>query len=183
MVAKVVRRDGPATPIKLAASNAYWRPEEVLWAPDSRAFLINGSENAYAGNAFLVFRVGANSVGVTEPTTVAQRDMLRTFPPCQAANREEEICKRLEEHPDFNMSALGWTRGSAAVVVFAEVPCSSAYGGIMCQVEGYEVDSATGKILTRWSAQEMKNEWQKAAGWAIRVPEPPEYGPPWRPTK
>ncbi len=174
--AQLVRGDGTTTPIELAVGNAFWRPEEVLWAPDSRSFLINGSENAYAGFALLVCRVETDAVEVSEPTGLAQRDMVRRFPPCRATNLDKRECARMEEHPQFNMSGLAWTRGGAALVVFAEVPCSSFYGGIMCQVEGYEVDSKTGKILTRWTAHEMKNDWQKAAAWDIRIPPAPDYG-------
>jgi hypothetical protein len=76
------------------------------------------------------------------------------------------------------MSGLKWSADSSAVYVFAEVPCSSSYGGIMCQVLGYELSVPTGRILKRLSAQKTKQEWGKFAAWKINVPDRPEYGPP-----
>ena len=73
-------------------------------------------------------------------------------------------------------SGLGWTEDSSAVYVFAEVPCSSSYGGIMCQVLGYELNVHSGRILKRLSAQQVKQEWAQFAAWDIRVPDPPKYG-------
>ncbi len=152
--------------------------EELLWAPDSKRFLVNGSECAYAGYYVRIYDTQGGHVAGRDITSAAQRDMVALFPPCKAAYRHDEDCKRIEKEPEYNMSGLAWTRGGAAVAVFAEVPCTSTYGGIMCQVEGYELDATTGKILQRLAARETKNEWQKAAAWDIRIPDPPEYGPP-----
>ena len=152
---------------------------ELLWAPDSNSFFINGGKSGYAGFFVLVYDLRSDHVEGRDITSEAQKDMVAIFPPCKAANRTEEDCKRIEQNLQYNMSGLAWTRGSAAIVVFAEVPCSSSYGGIMCQVEGYELDVATGRILRRLTAREMKKEWQKAAAWEIRIPDPPTYGPPW----
>jgi hypothetical protein len=101
--------------------------------------------------------------------------MVATFPPCRALNADDSNCKRMEADPDFNMSALTWTQSSSSIVVFAEVPCSSSYGGIMCQVQGYELDAKTGQIMKRMDVRELKRGWQSSAAWNIRIPEPPEY--------
>src|SRR5580692_4814066 len=44
-----------------------------------------------------------------------------------------------------NMSAVAWVPEKSAIFVMAEIPRSSSYGGIMCQVLGNSVPS--GKIL------------------------------------
>jgi hypothetical protein len=59
----------------------------------------------------------------------------------------------------------------------AEVPSSSSYGGIMGQVEGYEIDSVSGRILKRLSATQFKTLWQSEMAFTMRIPEPAAYGP------
>jgi hypothetical protein len=150
---------------------------EIVWSPDSQSFFANGGESAYAAFFVKVYTVNEQT-GVHELniTSLAQRDMLVTFPPCKAWNRDHDLCKQTEHNPEFNMSALGWTPDSKAIFVFAEVPCSSSYGGIMCQVRGYQIAVPNGRILQRLSAQQVKQQWQTMAAWLIRVPESPKYG-------
>src|SRR5579871_720045 len=136
-----------------------------------------GSENAYAGDAFVVVNLHDPNPEAREIAGAAQRDMVERFPPCKAANRDEGVCRRLEREPDFNMSGITWTRDSHAVIVMAEVPSSSSYGGIMGQVEGYELDSASGRILKRLSASVLKAHWQSEMAFTMTIPDPPIYGP------
>jgi hypothetical protein len=152
---------------------------ELLWAPDSKRFLINGSESVYSGFFVRAYELRSDHIEGRDFTAAAQRDMVATFPPCKAANRSEEDCKRIERDPQFNMSGLAWTRGGSAVVVIAEVPCSSSYGGIMCLVQGYELEVSTGRVLRRMASRELRKNWQSAMAWKMRIPEPPIYGSPW----
>ena len=152
-----------------------WRPQEVLWAPDSSAFLINGSESAYAGDGFVLYEIATAEPTTRRITAAVQKDMVKAFPPCRAAHLEAEDCRRIAGHPQFNMSAIGWTRNSRAVIVFAEVPCSGTFGGIMCQAMGYEIDVASGRILARMTAIEFKRRYQPQAAWDIRTPEEPTF--------
>jgi len=151
---------------------------ELLWAPNSNSFFVNGGTSAYAGFFVSVYLIEP-STGVRKETITgaAQKDMVSSFPPCKAWNRDENICGRIADDPEYNMSALAWTDDSSAVYVFAEVPCSSTYGGIMCQVLGYELSVPTGRILKRLSARATKEQWSKYTAWEIRIPEPPKYGP------
>ena len=177
-IALTVRRGGRVWEIALPmVVRGGWRPQELLWSSDGRQFIVNGSENAYAGDAFVVVNLHDQNPKAREITAGAQRDMVLRFPPCKAANREEDICRRVERHPDFNMSAITWARDSHAVVVMAEVPSSSSYGGIMGQVEGYEIDSASGRILKRLSATQLKAFWQSEMAFTMTIPEPAVYGP------
>jgi hypothetical protein len=177
-MALIVRHGGQVREIALPKTvRDGWRPQELLWSSDGRQFILNGSENAYAGNAFLVVNLHDRNPKAREITEAAQHDMVRRFPPCKAANREEEICRPVERHPHFNMSAITWTRDSRAVVVMAEVPSSSSYGGIMGQVEGYEIDSVSGRILKRLSATQFKARWQSKMAFTMTIPPPAVYGP------
>jgi hypothetical protein len=148
---------------------------EIVWSPDSHAFLLNGGETAIAGFFVKAYTIDEHA-GVHEHnvTASAQRDMVDAFPACKAAQHNDD-CKRIESDPEFNMSGLGWTADSKAIFVFAEVPCSSSYGGIMCQARGYEIDVASGQILQRLSAEQAKRNWQAMAAWSINVPNPPVY--------
>lgn len=149
---------------------------ELLWAPSSRMFLVNGSENSYSGFFVDVYQIGPSGVRKLTITGPAQRDMVKTFPPCKAWNRDEATCAGIASDPEFNMSGLAWTANSSAIRVFAEVPCDSLYGGIMCQIRGYELNALDGSILKRLSASQTKRQWGKYAAWNIRIPEPPKYG-------
>jgi hypothetical protein len=73
------------------------------------------------------------------------------------------------------MSGVDWVADSSAIVVMAEVPCSGGYGGIMCQVQGYEPEIPTGKIRERMAPRECKKLWQKSMAWNFHIPDPPEY--------
>jgi len=152
---------------------------EALWAPNSKSFLVNGGESAIAGFFVDVYQIlDSGRVSVRTVTNAAQRDMVRSFPPCRASHRIEKECAEYAHDPEYDMSGLGWSGDSSAVYVFAEVPCGSRYGGIMCQVLGYELSVPNGRILRRLSAKQAKQEWGTLAAWKIRIPEPPEYGPP-----
>lgn len=150
---------------------------EVLWSPDSKAFLVNGGTSAYAGFFVSVYLVSPNAVQKLHATDAVQADMVKTFPPCKALNRDERTCQEIASHPEFNISGLAWAKGSSAIIVMAEVPCSSSYGGIMCQVQGYQLEMPGGTIATRMTARELKARWQQSMVWTMRIPEPAEYGP------
>ena len=150
---------------------------ELLWAPNSSAFFVDGGTTAIAGFFAAVYQITPNGLHKENIMTAAQRDMVKSFPPCKAYNRDENICARIVNHPEYNMSGLAWTEDSSAIYIFAEVPCSSSYGGIMCQALGYEVSVPSGSILTRHSARQVKLRWGRYAAWDVHIPEPPKYGP------
>lgn len=150
---------------------------EIVWSPDSRAFFLNGEKTAYEGFFVKLYTIDEHGVvREHDVTSQAQRDMAETFPPCKAADHDDD-CKRTEENPRFNMSGLGFTPDSKIIFVYAEIPCIKEYGGIMCQTRGYEVDIASGQILQRLSAQQVQLHWQRMAAWDIEVPGPPRYDP------
>jgi len=177
--------DSVASGLEVVTANGYRHElplragaNELLWAPNSKSFFVNGGESGYAGFFIDVYQLmDSGRVVMRAVTNAAQKDMVSSFPPCKAWNRGEVECARVSRDPEYNMSGLGWSASSSSVYVFAEVPCSSSYGGIMCQVHGYELSVPDGRILRRLSAQETKKEWGALAAWKISVPEPPEYGP------
>jgi hypothetical protein len=146
-----------------------------VWAPDASAFVINGGESAIAGFDFVVVDIERVPMMPVRISAAAQRDMVATYPPCRARNLEPDDCRRITADPEFNMSAVAWTRGADAVIVFGEVPCSSRYGGIMCQVMGYELEVTTGQILSKMTPRELKRRFQSQMAWPMRVPDAPLY--------
>lgn len=150
---------------------------EVLWSPDSKSFLINGGLSSYSGFFLKVYRLHAGKLQIKDVTAAAQQDMVNSFPPCKAWNRDgNEECKRIAANPQFNMSGIGWSEDSSAIEVIAEVPCSSSYGGIMCQVKGYELKVSDGHILNSYAARNIPAAWKLNMAWKLRIPEAPKYG-------
>lgn len=168
---------------------------ELLWSPDSRAFFVSGGNGgAYWGNWVYVYVLNDSKLEPIDIAQKAQGDMLEEFPPCKAAypNGEDaggckktsrididvEKCLKQEADPNYspgyNMTGIDWDNAST-ILVMAEVPCSSSYGGIMCQVMGYELEVPTGRILKRIDARQLKRDWQKSMAWNFRIPEPPRY--------
>jgi hypothetical protein len=152
---------------------------ELLWAPNSRAFFVDGGTTAFAGFFVSVYQLMPRGIADKRiVTSDAQRDMVASFPPCKASNHDEAACHRIETDPEYNMSGVGWTDDSSAVNVVAEVPCSSSYGGIMCQVKGYEISVPDGRIQKRITASEVSQQWRDSMAWTMHIPDPPWYGPP-----
>lgn len=148
---------------------------EIVWSPDSHSFFLNGATLPSSGFFVKVYTIDDQTrIYEHDVTSSAQRDMVEAFPPCKAANHGDD-CKHIEDNPKYNMSGLGFTPDSKAIFVFAEIPCINWYGGIMCQSRGYEIDVASGQILQRLSAPQVKLHWQRMAMWDINVPDPPAY--------
>jgi hypothetical protein len=176
--------DDPAPYLHVRTAAGSWQDvelregaHEVLWSPDSKAFIVNGGTSAYSDFFVDVYVASANLVQKLNVTDAVQADMVKTFPPCRAFNRDEHTCKEIARHPEFNVSGISWVKGSSAIIVMAEVPCSSSYGGIMCQVQGYQLDMPQGTIATRMTARELRTRWQHSMAWTMSIPEPAEYGP------
>ena len=148
---------------------------ELLWAPDSTAFLVNGSTTGYAGFFTTIYQFGPGGLRKVNVAANVQRDMVASFPPCAASNHLEAFCAEIERHPEFNISGLSWI-GPFQVVVMAEVPCVSTFGGIMCQVQGYVLSVPDGRILVGLTARQLKTRWQRSMAWSMRIPDPPAYG-------
>jgi hypothetical protein len=177
--------DDPSYAIRLITSDNhhYELPlnegsHELLWAPNSAAFFVDGGTTAHAGFFMTVYRFDPLS-GLRKETITdtAQEDTVKRFPPCEAYNADEKTCDAIAKNPEYKISGLAWRADSAGIYVFAEIPCSSSYGGIMCQTLGYELSVFGGRIVARLSASQTKQRWAQYAAWDIRIPDAPEYGP------
>jgi hypothetical protein len=148
---------------------------ELTWAPDSKAFFVNGNSNGYDDYHVAVHVLSEPYLGPGSFTSEVEEDMVRTFPPCKAAYAPQD-CAEIASDPSFIPSAaVGWSGDSSAIAVMAQVPCTSYMGGIMCQVMGYEVSVPGGTIVRRTEAREFARRWQPSMAWKFNIPDPPEY--------
>jgi hypothetical protein len=151
-------------------------PDELMWSPNSRSFFVNGNENGYT-NYMLLYHLDADGWHSRNLATQVQRDMVVSFPPCKASHHDKQFCREWERSPEHNIAALAWTRGGSGLIVMAEVPPTGSWGGILGQVQGYELSVPDGRILTRFTATELKAKWQGSMNWMMKIPAPPEYEP------
>ncbi len=151
--------------------------DEIAWSPDSECFFINSEYNAYMAQIVAVHCVNEPSLGPGHITQAVEQDMARSFPPCRAVLISRDQCTQMAADPGSYLGVVGldWIHGSSEMVVMAEVPCDTMWGGIMCQVLGYEIAVPSGKILRRMEPKEFAKEWQHSMAWKFRVPEPPKY--------
>lgn len=149
---------------------------EITWAPDSKAFFINGGDNGYTENPVTVHYLDDPNLGPGYVTEAVAQDMIRSFPPCKVT-KPSEICAAIAADPKDSINAVGiaWIDKSAGIVVMAEVPCTSSMGGIMCQVLGYQIALPSGRIVRRMGAKEFAARWQGSMAWTFRIPEAAEF--------
>lgn len=151
----------------------FWLDVDALWSPDSQFIAFSGNPNGTT-NGVRVFRVSDSRLSEIDVAREPFEDMLRTFPPCKARYADRKFCSTVNSVDDFNFAAVAWA-DPRTVVLMGEVPCSSLWGGIMCEVMGYEVDVQSGEIVQRMTAVEFKKRWQHVLAWRFHVPDPPEW--------
>jgi hypothetical protein len=144
--------------------------EEVLWSPDSQSLAITGGDSGIT-NWTRIFRITDDKPEAVNLQPV-QQEMAATYPICEGQNVEESVCRDEKNGEQFNYATIAWADATTAVIM-AEIPCSSSQGGMMCQVEGYEIDVLSGRILRRMTARELKKRWQSKLAWNLRVPDAP----------
>jgi hypothetical protein len=148
---------------------------DLLWAPDSKAFFVDGGAGMTSPAYVQVYLVEDAQLRPLDVTQQAEQDMVKSFPPCKALYLDQAACRKMETRPGYNLTAIDWADDSSALVVMAEIPCTSNFGGIMCQVLGYELEVPSGKILNRMEPRELKAEWQKSMVQRFMIPEQPQY--------
>ena len=151
---------------------------DLLWAPDSKAFLVDAGEGMTSPSFVQVYTLDDPQLRAIDITHDVEQDMVKTFPPCNALFIDPSTCRKIEKQPDYNTTAITWINDSSALIVLAQVPCTSNYGGISCQSMGYEVEVPSGKILKRIPPPEFKKAYQKLMQQEYVVPIAPQYVAP-----
>jgi hypothetical protein len=150
--------------------------DEIRWSPDSKAFFINGNENADAWDLLAVHMLDDPHLGPGYVAREVKQDTFRSLPPCQA-NPPIDECAELGVEPFDYIGVVGldWIGNSSRMVVMTEIPCSSRFGGIWCQILGFEIEVPSGKILRRMEPKEFAKRWQHSMAWKFQLPDPPEF--------
>ena len=157
-----LRVTGPGKQVREIRDVSSSPSNDFLWAPDSKAFFVDGSEGMTSPAFAQVYMLDDAQLRPLDVTRQVEQDMVKTYPPCKAVYLDPASCRKIEQNPEYNLTAIDWIEDSSAMVVMAEVPCTSNYGGIMCQAMGYEVEVPSGKILQRMTQR-------------FRVPEKAQY--------
>ena len=169
---RVTAPDQPAREIHDVVASPH---NDLLWAPDSKAFLINASEGMSSPSFVQVYLLDDMLLRPVDVTHQAERDLVKTYPPCKAIDLDPMRCRKIVVNPEYNITAFDWVEDSSALVVKVQVPCTTEYGGILCQMMGYVVEVPSGDILKRMTPAEFKKEWQKSMEQRLQIPEPPQY--------
>lgn len=151
---------------------------DLLWAPDSKGFFVDAGEGMTSPSFVQVYLLDDPQLRPVDVTHLAEQDMVKSFPPCQALFLDQATCREFEIHPDYNTTAITWSSDSSAIVVLAQVPCTSNFGGISCQSMGYEVEVPSGKILKQLQPSDFKKQYQKFMEQKYEIPIPPQYAAP-----
>jgi len=133
---------------------------EVLWAPDSHAFVVTESDGGWMGGWDVTeFRIAGRSVKRSKIGRKAFREFsqrkttyLLGYPPPGGCTME---CP--------NIGAVGWVNGSQQLVVVAEAPNHSSCCD-MGTVLGYLLDASTGVILRRYQPDALGKEFAEHLG-------------------
>lgn len=161
--------------LPIGDSEAPWVDVDVSWSLDSQFVALSGNINGYM-NSMRVFHIEDAGPVEIDAARKSFEDMLRRFPPCRGRSSvDPDFCEKISQHENYiNFAAVDWM-DSHTLILMSEVPCESRWGGIMCQVMGYEVDASTGKIVDVMTAREFKKQWQHAMPFRFHIPEAPEW--------
>jgi hypothetical protein len=131
---------------------------EILWAPDSTAFVITSSDGGYVGTwSVSLHRIRENDIAISDPGTLALSDFKRYF--SRKPMKSDSDCPN--EYP--NVVAVGWVDGSHKLLLAVEMPCHSGCE-YMCNWLGYIVNADQGNIQKRLNALETQSTWKSLVG-------------------
>lgn len=143
---------------------------EALWAPDSRAVAVTGSNGGAIGT-YNVSIYRADRRGSQEISSAVRDDVARRFPPCVgrlAGCTRGERKQLRRNHSWVNVAAIRWEKGSEQLLLLAWVPPSAYFGANMGRYNGYVVDASTGAILKRYSKEQFERKFRKYCGdWGL----------------
>ena len=123
-------------------------PAEISWAPDDRTFYITKSFGYTTGYNTKVFRIDQGHINSLVDVDQIAREAF-------SAHR----CK----DQDANFAGFAWKDDSDRLVVVAEVP-NVGICDEMVYFGGFEISLSTGRILARYSPNQLAARWPKLLG-------------------
>lgn len=134
-------------------------PAELAWSPDGKAFYITWSNGSIAGFLTEVYRIRGGSVEPTPNINKIVRDDFTIRHKCLFYDKGKNIGY------DPNVVGLQWIDNSTySLVIVAEVPPDSLCGLNMGYFGGYLVSVRSGRILKRYSPEDLFKQFGKIMG-------------------
>jgi len=129
---------------------------EVLWAPDSNAFVETHSEGGAVGDFVVaLYYVSSSGIRTVDPTRQVKKDFMHRPVAC-GGPREEP-----------NLAAVRWGEDSGTLFVAAEIQPHS-----VCDSMGtfrlYEISLPSGRVLATWDQLRAKREFWNSLGMELR---------------
>lgn len=136
---------------------------EILWAPDSSAVSLAWSETAitFASQIYVVKSTGPVAMDLGG----VMADLGKEYPPCVG---NVGPCPINRGGKDYNYLTVGWA-APHTVALMGEVGESSSFGHNMGKVNGYEVDTSSGRIVRVLKPKPFRQRWQSHMGWTFNV--------------
>jgi hypothetical protein len=123
---------------------------ELLWAPDSSAFVVTESDGGWVGSWLVnVYRIDGDTVAKLD-VSQAVTDVFQKRYPCV-------------EPETPNVGAVAWLEGSKRLLLVAEVPPHSSCHE-MGKLGGFVVEVPGGRIVQEYSEAELRDKWGKYLG-------------------
>lgn len=124
---------------------------EVLWAPDSRKFVINMSDGGLVG---------------TWETCIYSIDDRGNPVPIDIQNLIKPISNKImqcEPKEEANIGIAAWLNNSTEILLIVEVPPHSSCRN-MSTITGFRISIETRKIIERISENELRKNWKRVLG-------------------
>jgi hypothetical protein len=124
---------------------------EVLWAPDSSAFVVNASDGGLIGswNAY-VYSVASDD----RPTARNLRGLIEPHAKGVARCATDEV---------VNLGVAAWLQGGEELLAVIEVPPHSSCQN-MAAIVGYRVSLSKWTVVGRVSSEELQTTWSRFLG-------------------
>ena len=131
-----------------------WPCPEVLWSPDSKAFLLNYSTGGLIGDFEVgVYYPSSGGLHTVDPSVAARRDFLAHYPKCFSP-----------ENP--NLAGIAWLTESRILVAAEVHPHSNCDS--MGMFATYEVDLPSGTIAHKHEQLESKRRFGHLLGQRLK---------------
>ena len=129
---------------------------ELLWAPDSSAFVVTQSDGGNVGTWFVaVYALEGNAVTTLSVSKAVTESFKKRYP--------------CDEPEDPNIGAVAWLEASKMLLLAAEVPPHSTCRA-MGKLGGFVVEVPGGRIVQELSEAELRTKWGRFLGERLRTP-------------
>jgi hypothetical protein len=125
---------------------------EILWAPDSSAFVVNSSDGGLVGGW------SANYYSLDSEDRPTFHDIGAVIAPFV-----RDLPHDCEVDEDANFGAAAWLKGKSELLVVAQVPPHSICKN-MGAVRGFRVSTSSWKVIEQLTANELRKKWKTDLG-------------------